>query len=77
MMRVLFADDELMAAKRSIDRMGIGCEPASATTLAGVRKLRAAGVIRPDDRIACVLTGHVLKDADAVMKKTLAMSPRR
>jgi threonine synthase len=65
-------DDELMSAKKTIDRMGIGCEPASATTLAGVRKLRAAGVIRPDDRIACVLTGHVLKDADAVMKNVTA-----
>ena len=40
------SDEELMAAKRDIDRMGIGCEPASATTLAGVRKphrLRAHG----------------------------------
>jgi threonine synthase len=55
-------DDELMAAKRDIDRMGIGCEPASATTLAGVRKLGLTG------RIVCVLTGHVLKDTDAVMK---------
>ena len=55
-------DEELMAAKREIDRMGIGCEPASATTLAGVRKLGLTG------RIVCVLTGHVLKDADAVMK---------
>ncbi|HEV8433868.1 MAG TPA: pyridoxal-phosphate dependent enzyme, partial [Thermoanaerobaculia bacterium] len=55
-------DDELMAAKRDIDRMGIGCEPASATTLAGVRKLALTG------RIVCVLTGHVLKDTDAVMK---------
>jgi threonine synthase len=61
-------DEELMSAKRTIDRMGIGCEPASATTLAGVRKLRAAGVMRPDERVVCVLTGHVLKDADAVMK---------
>jgi threonine synthase len=61
-------DEELMSAKRTIDRMGIGCEPASATTLAGVRKLRAAGVVRPDERVVCVLTGHVLKDADAVMK---------
>jgi threonine synthase len=61
-------DDELMAAKRSIDRMGIGCEPASATTLAGVRKLRAAGTIGERDKVVCVLTGHVLKDADAVMK---------
>jgi len=65
-------DDELMSAKRTIDRMGIGCEPASATTLAGVHKLRAAGVIRNDDRIACVLTGHVLKDTDAVMKNVTA-----
>ncbi|HEY2092324.1 MAG TPA: threonine synthase [Thermoanaerobaculia bacterium] len=55
-------DDELMTAKRDIDRMGIGCEPASATTLAGVRKLGLTG------QIVCVLTGHVLKDSDAVMK---------
>jgi threonine synthase len=60
-------DEELMSAKRTIDRMGIGCEPASATTLAGVRKLRAAGTIAPHERVVCVLTGHVLKDADAVM----------
>src|SRR5947207_12548923 len=55
-------DDELMNAKREIDRMGIGCEPASATTLAGVKKLGLTG------RIVCVLTGHVLKDTDAIMK---------
>ena len=55
-------DEELMGAKREIDRMGIGCEPASATTLAGVKKLGLTG------RIVCVLTGHVLKDADAVLK---------
>jgi threonine synthase len=61
-------DEALMAAKREIDRMGIGCEPASATTLAGVRKLRAAGVMKEGERIVCVLTGHVLKDADAILK---------
>ncbi len=55
-------DEELMAAKRDIDRMGIGCEPASATTLAGVRKLGLRG------RVVCVLTGHVLKDPDAIIK---------
>lgn len=60
-------DAELLAAKREIDEMGIGCEPASATTLAGVKKLRAAGTIGPADRIACVLTGHILKDTDAIM----------
>jgi threonine synthase len=61
-------DDELMAAKRAIDRMGIGCEPASATTLAGVKKLRAAGVIHPNERIVCVLTGNILKDTEAILK---------
>jgi threonine synthase len=61
-------DDELMSAKREIDEMGIGCEPASATTLAGVKKLRAAGVMRDGDRIVCVLTGHLLKDADSILR---------
>jgi threonine synthase len=61
-------DDELMAAKREIDGMGIGCEPASATTLAGVKKLMAAGVMREGERIVCVLTGHVLKDAEANLR---------
>jgi threonine synthase len=61
-------DDELMLAKREIDEMGIGCEPASATTLAGVKKLRAAGVMHDGDRIVCVLTGHLLKDTDAIMR---------
>jgi threonine synthase len=58
-------DDEIMAAKRTIDGSGIGCEPASAATLAGVRKLRAAGVMKEGERIACVLTGNILKDPEA------------
>jgi threonine synthase len=58
-------DEELMDAKRAIDGMGLGCEPASATTLAGVRKLRARGVMKEGERIVCVLTGHILKDPDA------------
>jgi len=58
-------DDEIMAAKRTIDGMGIGCEPASAATLAGVRKLRAAGVMREGETTVCVLTGHILKDPEA------------
>jgi threonine synthase len=61
-------DDELMLAKREIDEMGIGCEPASATTLAGVKKLRAASVMQDGERIVCVLTGHLLKDTEAVMR---------
>jgi threonine synthase len=58
-------DDEIMSAKRTIDGMGIGCEPASAATLAGVRKLRASGAMREGERIVCVLTGHILKDPEA------------
>ncbi len=58
-------DDEIMSAKRAIDGMGVGCEPASAATLAGVRKLTAAGVMRSDERIVCVLTGNILKDPEA------------
>lgn len=61
-------DEELMQAKREIDEMGIGCEPASATTLAGVKKLHAAGVMREGERIVCVLTGHLLKDTDAILR---------
>jgi threonine synthase len=61
-------DEELMRAKGEIDEMGIGCEPASATTLAGVKKLRASGVMKNAERIVCVLTGHLLKDTDAILR---------
>ncbi len=55
-------DQEILDAKAHIGAGGFGCEPASAATVAGVRKLRQAGVIGADDRVACVLTGHPLKD---------------
>ncbi|HEX7681298.1 MAG TPA: pyridoxal-phosphate dependent enzyme, partial [Thermoanaerobaculia bacterium] len=61
-------DEDLMLAKREIDEMGIGCEPASATTLAGVKKLCAAGVMNEGERVVCVLTGHLLKDTDAILR---------
>ena len=60
-------DAELMDAKREIDASGLGCEPASATTWAGVKKLRAAGLMREDEQTVCVLTGHILKDTDAIL----------
>jgi threonine synthase len=60
-------DEEILDAKAVIDRAGIGCEPASAASLAGVRKLVASGQIAKDATVVGVLTGHVLKDADAVM----------
>jgi threonine synthase len=62
------SDPELMAAKRRIDGMGIGCEPASATTLAGVERLRREGTIAPGERVVCVLTGHLLKDPEAAFR---------
>lgn len=55
-------DDEIFAAKAVIDRCGVGCEPASAASVAGVRALVARGVIRRDERVVAVLTGHLLKD---------------
>ena len=60
------ADDELLEAKAAIDRVGIGCEPASAASLAGVRRLVAEGVIAPDGTVVGLLTGHLLKDVEAV-----------
>jgi len=62
------SDEELLEAKRAIDGAGIGCEPASAVTYAAVRKLRANGTIRGEDRVVCVLTGNLLKDPDAIMR---------
>jgi threonine synthase len=58
-------DAEIMAAKAEIDRAGIGCEPASAATLAGLRVLVKTGIVRPDEHVVGVLTGHVLKDQDS------------
>jgi threonine synthase len=61
-------DEEIGDAKEMIGRDGIGCEPASATTLAGIRKLREAGQIDRDATIAAILTGHALKDTDYIIK---------
>ena len=47
---------------------GIGCEPASAATLAGIRKLVAAGVMARDADVVAVLTGNVLKDSDYIYR---------
>ena len=60
------SDAEILEAKAAIDRAGVGCEPASAASLAGVRALRAKGVIGATDRVVAILTGHMLKDPDVV-----------
>ncbi len=60
-------DQEIIEAKRAVDTAGIGAEAASCASVAGLRKLAAAGVIARTDRVVCVLTGHVLKDAEAAV----------
>jgi threonine synthase len=61
-------DTEILAAKAAIDAAGVGCEPASAATLAGIRKLRRLGTIRGDESVVAVLTGNLLKDPDIVIR---------
>jgi threonine synthase len=61
-------EQEIADAKAVIGACGIGCEPASAATLAGIRKLTAAGTIGRDADVVAVLTGNVLKDPDYIFK---------
>ena len=61
------SDQEIMDAKAQIDARGIGCEPASACSLAGARKLVDMGIIEPGETVVGILTGHVLKDPDATI----------
>jgi threonine synthase len=61
------SDADIMDAKAMVDRVGIGCEPASAAALAGVRKLVAEGTIHPDQVVVAVLTGNLLKDPGATV----------
>jgi threonine synthase len=61
-------DEEIGEAKAMIGRDGIGCEPASAATLAGLRKLMHEGRIDRDATVIAVLTGHGLKDTDFIIK---------
>lgn len=55
-------DEEIVDAKVAIDAAGVGCEPASAASVAGVRQLVQRGLIQNGQRVVAVLTGHVLKD---------------
>ena len=69
-------DDEILEAKAVIDGSGIGCEPASAASVAGVAKLRRAGTIRDGESVVAVLTGHLLKDPAAVVAYHQDAEPR-
>jgi threonine synthase len=65
-------DEEILAAKAIIDRAGIGCEPASAATLAGAKKLVERGIIRRDEKVVGILTGHLLKDSHTGIPQTIS-----
>ena len=69
------SDAEILDAKAVVDSAGVGCEPASAASVAGVRQLVAEGTITSSDRVVAVLTGHVLKDPGALLRYHQEMSP--
>jgi len=60
-------DQDILDAKAKVGAGGLGCEPASAASVAGTRRLRQEGVIAAGDIVACVLTGHQLKDPTATV----------
>lgn len=62
------SEQEMADAKAIIGREGVGCEPASASTVAGIRRLVADEFIGPNEDVVAVLTGHVLKDTDYAIK---------
>jgi len=59
---------EIAQAKAEIGAEGIGCEPASAVTLAGLKKLLKQGFVKPNETVVLVLTGNLLKDPDFTME---------
>jgi threonine synthase len=60
------SDQEILRAKAIVDQTGIGCEPASAASIAGLLRLVDAGEIRHTDRVVAILTGNLLKDTASV-----------
>ncbi len=60
-------DQEILDAKAKVGAGGLGCEPASAASVAGARKLKQEGIISEGERVVCILTGHQLKDPTATV----------
>jgi threonine synthase len=61
-------EQQIALAKAEIGAEGIGCEPASAVTLAGLKKLVGDGRIGAEERVVLILTGHTLKDSDYTIR---------
>src|SRR6056297_2423114 len=62
---VAVSDEEITEAQRELAGEGVGVEPASAASVAGLHKLRERGVVDADESVVCLTTGHLLKDPDA------------
>lgn len=62
------SDNELLEAKAAIDASGVGCEPASAASLAGLRQLIQRGIARQSQRVVAIITGHILKDPGLILR---------
>jgi threonine synthase len=62
------SEAEIAIAKAEIGSDGVGCEPASAVTLAGLKKLVKSGFVRRHESVVLILTGHVLKDPEYTIK---------
>ncbi len=70
------SDAQIVAAQHDVVRLeGIFCEPASAAGVAGVRRLVADGRLHQSETVVCVLTGHGLKDPDAVQAEEGTLTP--
>jgi threonine synthase len=61
-------DQAILAAKAIVDGAGIGAEPASCASIAGVKKAVKTGLIKPSDNVIAILTGHLLKDAQTTLR---------
>lgn len=68
-------DAEILEAKAAVDRSGVGCEPASAAAVAGVRQLVQAGRIGAEERVVAVLTGHILKEPGVPERPPVEIEP--
>lgn len=73
------SDEEIIEAQKLLARLeGVGVEPASAASIAGLRKLLDLGVVKEDERVVCVTTGHALKDPEMIFnhyEKPLLINP--
>jgi threonine synthase len=62
------SEDEILEAKAYVDSAGIGAEPASCCSIGGAKKLREKNIIKEGESVVTILTGHILKDPDSIIK---------